>query len=418
MQYLASQSGAGYASQPDADVWGEPAAGSFALVHAGRQWRLGPIAFWIAIGILVVMAGWTIITATYFAFRDDVLTRLLARQAEMQFGYEDRVAELRAQLDRMSSRQLLDQEQFEQRLDQLLRRQATLEQRATALGNLPDPTATGSIKTPPRSEPARASVPKPTPLSDTPPPATGRDRNAEIGIEPTLTRLQASLDRIEARQAVTLASLEEGYDNKFKRIRGVLTELGVDAGKLAPGTDTQAVGGPFVAARLRPDAANFDRQINRVSAARNQVERLTRTLGNIPVRKPLVGSLDFASTFGVRMDPFVRAPAMHTGLDMQAQTGDSVRATANGTVTAAGWQGGYGKMVEIDHGHGLITRYGHLSSIEVNVGQSVKYGHIVGKVGSTGRSTGPHLHYETRVDGDAVDPQKFLRAGTKLSSIQ
>src|SRR4051794_30288302 len=87
------------------DLWAEPAAGSYALVHAGRQFRLGPIAFWVVIGILVVMAGWTIMTATYFAFRDDVLTRLLARQAEMQFGYEDRVAELRAQLDRMSSRQ-------------------------------------------------------------------------------------------------------------------------------------------------------------------------------------------------------------------------------------------------------------------------------------------------------------------------
>jgi murein DD-endopeptidase MepM/ murein hydrolase activator NlpD len=103
---------------------------------------------------------------------------------------------------------------------------------------------------------------------------------------------------------------------------------------------------------------------------------------------------------------------------MQAQTGDPVRATANGTVTVAGWQGGYGKMVEIDHGNGLITRYGHLSSIEVNVGQSVKNGHTVGKVGSTGRSTGPHLHYETRVDGDAIDPQKFLRAGAKITAIQ
>src|SRR5260370_27206783 len=123
----------------DTDHWDEPAAGSYALVHAGRQWQLGPIAFWIVIGILVVMAGWTIITATYFAFRDDVLTRLLARQAEMQFGYEDRVADLRAQLDRLSSRQLLDQEKVEQKLDTLLSKQTTLEQRTTTmLGALPD----------------------------------------------------------------------------------------------------------------------------------------------------------------------------------------------------------------------------------------------------------------------------------------
>src|SRR6266700_920840 len=124
MQYSDFQTAAGDAYPQNIDLWAEPSAGSYALVHAGRQFRLGPIAFWLVIGILVVMAGWTIMTATYFAFRDDVLTRLLARQAEMQFGYEDRVAELRAQLDRMSSRQLLDQELFEQKLDKLVRRQA------------------------------------------------------------------------------------------------------------------------------------------------------------------------------------------------------------------------------------------------------------------------------------------------------
>src|SRR5215468_4440131 len=92
----------------------------YTLAHAGRQLRLGPIAFWIVVGTLVIMAVWSITTATYFAFREDVLTRLIARQAEMQFGYEDRIAELRAQVDRVSSRQLLDQEQYEQKLDQIM----------------------------------------------------------------------------------------------------------------------------------------------------------------------------------------------------------------------------------------------------------------------------------------------------------
>ena len=99
----------------------------YTFAHAGRQIRLGPIAFWVVVGTLVIMGIWTITTATYFAFRDDVLTRLIARQANMQFGYEDRIAELRVQIDRISSRQLLDQEQYEQKLEQVLRRQATLE---------------------------------------------------------------------------------------------------------------------------------------------------------------------------------------------------------------------------------------------------------------------------------------------------
>ena len=119
----------------------------------------------------------------------------------------------------------------------------------------------------------------------------------------------------------------------------------------------------------------------------------------------------------MRIDPFLRAPAMHTGLDMRGDIGDPVRATAKGTATIAGWQGGYGKMVEIDHGNGLSTRYGHLSSIDVEVGKVVRKGQIVGRLGSTGRSTGPHVHYETRVDGEAVDPLKFLRAGERLGSL-
>jgi murein DD-endopeptidase MepM/ murein hydrolase activator NlpD len=134
----------------------------------------------------------------------------------------------------------------------------------------------------------------------------------------------------------------------------------------------------------------------------------------VPVRKPLIGEMDTSSGFGVRMDPFLNAPAMHTGLDFRGSHGSPIRATAAGKVTHAGWNGGYGKLVEIDHGNGFATRYGHLSEIDVTVGQSVRIGQTVGRLGSTGRSTGPHLHYETRIDGDAVDPQKFLRAGVRL----
>jgi murein DD-endopeptidase MepM/ murein hydrolase activator NlpD len=137
----------------------------------------------------------------------------------------------------------------------------------------------------------------------------------------------------------------------------------------------------------------------------------------VPVRKPLVGELSISSGFGVRQDPFLGRPAMHTGLDLRGDTGEKVYATAAGKVTTAGWDGGYGKMVEIDHGHGLSTRFGHLSEIDVKTGQKVHLGQVIGRVGSTGRSTGPHLHYETRLNGDPVDPQKFLRAGTRLGRI-
>src|SRR5262249_43086189 len=127
-----------------------------------HQVRFGPVAFWVVVGTLVIMAVWTICTATYFGFRDDVLTRLIARQADMQFAYEDRIAELRSQVDRISSRQLLDQEQYEQKLDQILRRQTALESRASALSGLGE--TTGSIRV--RSGEPRTMPAKPTPIGD------------------------------------------------------------------------------------------------------------------------------------------------------------------------------------------------------------------------------------------------------------
>ena len=134
----------------------------------------------------------------------------------------------------------------------------------------------------------------------------------------------------------------------------------------------------------------------------------------MPLRKPVTGEIDLSSTFGPRIDPFLHIPAMHTGLDFRGDAGDPIHATAAGKVVNAGWSGGYGKMVEIDHGNGLSTRYGHLSQIDVKVGDDIRVGQVVGRMGSTGRSTGPHLHYETRIDGEAVDPQKFLHAGARL----
>jgi murein DD-endopeptidase MepM/ murein hydrolase activator NlpD len=122
------------------------------------------------------------------------------------------------------------------------------------------------------------------------------------------------------------------------------------------------------------------------------------------------------SGFGGRVDPFNGRLAIHTGVDFRGDYGATVRATAAGKVTIAGPMGGYGKMVEIDHGNGLSTRYAHLSAIAVQEGQTIESGAVIGAIGSTGRSTSPHLHYETRIDGEPIDPLRFLRAGEKLAA--
>ncbi len=385
------------------------------------------------------MGGWSAATATYFAFRDDVLTRLLARQAQMQYAYEDRIAELRARIDRTTSRQLLDQEQFDKKLDQVVRRQSALEARASALSSLPDVAVTGSIKPAARS-PLTSDTPalKPSPINDTvifvaPPdrearlesrgPATQlalaeRSQAKQTGaVDDIVTRLQRSLDQVELTQLATLNAIEESYEGRARRMRGIFTDLGLNMARMeAAAPMPRSVGGPFVPVKLPPNASQFERQLQRVHISRAQVERLNRTLSLVPYRKPVTGSVEFTSGFGVRSDPFLGRPAMHTGLDFRAATGDPVRVTANGKVVSAGWAGGYGRMVEVDHGNGLSTRYGHLSAIQVKVGETVRIGQVVGLAGSTGRSTGPHLHYETRIGGDPVDPQKFLRAGVRLGA--
>jgi murein DD-endopeptidase MepM/ murein hydrolase activator NlpD len=411
----------------------------YTLVHAGKQVRFGPVVFWIVVGTVTVLGMWSAATATYFAFRDDVLTRLLARQAEMQYAYEDRIAELRAKVDRTTSRQLLDQEQFDQKLDQIMRRQSTLESRATALGGIPDAQVTGSMRSSSRgtnpADTAASGTPKPSPISDTAVFVAPADREARLesrappavkppasqfakiqGVDNALVRLQASLDQVEGRQMAALNSVEDGIESRVRRMRGVITDLGLDMAQLEAATPRAGMGGPYVPVKLPADAGAFDRQLYRINITRSQMERLNRTLALVPYRKPVIGEVEFTSGFGIRTDPFLGRPAMHTGLDFRAAMGDPVRATANGKVASAGWAGGYGRMVEIDHGNGLSTRYGHLSDISVKVGDQIKIGQVIGAVGSTGRSTGPHLHYETRIDGEAVDPQKFLRAGVRLSS--
>ena len=138
---------------------------------------------------------------------------------------------------------------------------------------------------------------------------------------------------------------------------------------------------------------------------------------SIPSVQP-VDTMRFTSTFGIRSDPFRRVAAMHAGIDIAQPVGTPVYATADGMIDRAERAGGYGNMVEIDHGKGIQTRYGHLSKILVAAGTRVHRGQLIALVGSTGRSTGPHLHYEVRLDGHAVNPMPFLQSADYTVAAQ
>nr|WP_255769669.1 M23 family metallopeptidase [Maritalea mediterranea] len=151
--------------------------------------------------------------------------------------------------------------------------------------------------------------------------------------------------------------------------------------------------------------------------ALSRYEQAKQHIQAVPIFRPLPVSYGLSSRFGNRRDPFTGRSAFHSGLDFRAPTGAKVTAMGVGKVTFAGRKGGYGNAVEITHLNGLVTRYAHLSKIKVKRGQKVDRTTIIGLVGSTGRSTGPHLHLEVRKNDKPTDPARYINVGNKLKSL-
>jgi murein DD-endopeptidase MepM/ murein hydrolase activator NlpD len=239
-----------------------------------------------------------------------------------------------------------------------------------------------------------------------------------------LQDVEYSLARVEADQFTRLDVLTRHLAADARRLRDIIAETGLDADMLdafdpleeASGTYAETgIGGPYMPISLDPEAGGFEAMVHVLQETVLERERLSRTAHALPLARPAASRFGVSSGFGMRRDPFTRRPALHGGLDFRTPTGTSIRAAGPGRVTIASYRGGYGNLVEIDHGNDVTTRYAHLSSIAVEKGQFVGAGEHIGRAGSTGRSTGPHLHYETRIGDKPVDPQRFLRAGRQLS---
>ena len=392
-----------------------------------------------------LMSVWSLGATGFILFRDDFVAGIVSREASIQYGYEGRIATLKAELAKLQSRQLIDQQAFAEKVDTLVRRQVSLESRQAILQSLADmATAVGIRPTTPQTLDEPATTPAtPQPLPDTdsgalpvkpgkqaqirllPPlladttgalalaePAARRRSGADVSGK--LDAVAGSLDAVETRQAETLAEIGTHAKERVGHIRDALEDIGLDADKLATrDARPPAEGGPFIPLELPQNATPFETLAFNVQEALATADGLDRLLTNVPLKRPFPKA-QITSTFGARTDPFLGTMAMHAGIDFSEESGAPVRATASGVVDEAGWAGGYGNMVEIAHGNGLATRYGHMSEILVSPGEKVVIGQIIGRVGSTGRSTGPHLHYETRINGQAVDPMRFLRAGREI----
>jgi murein DD-endopeptidase MepM/ murein hydrolase activator NlpD len=221
----------------------------------------------------------------------------------------------------------------------------------------------------------------------------------------------AALARMLPRAGQPVAALIGAAPAGTPRAEAVLRRLGLNPERFLSGQlpaalnngalniGTLNIGGPFIAAN---DPLVRDLQASAVRQA-----AISATFARIPAFLP-VNRFDPSSDFGYRSDPFHGGGAFHAGIDMTGKTGDAIHAAADGVVVRAGWWAGYGKVVVVDHGNGLETRYGHMSRFHVKEGDVIRQGQIVGGMGSTGRSTGTHLHFEIRLDGRPLDPQPFL----------
>jgi murein DD-endopeptidase MepM/ murein hydrolase activator NlpD len=375
-----------------------------------RPWLVG-----VASTIAVCFCLGYMMATSYLVFRDDLIGASIARQARMQHAYEDRISALRSQVDRIVSRQLLDQQLMEQKLAALMDRQNALLDRAgriaplleraagaTENGALPVPTAR------PGSE-QRASM--------------GIDLMSTGGVAPagtgyaeadradrTFQDISLSLRAIEAEQVARLQTLVDDANSTSEQMLAALRSADIEIDI----SGVEASGGPFIPAPGIDGA--FEATVAELDEALARLDLIRDSVSAVPLHNPAPGH-SVSSTFGYRTDPLLGTRAFHSGIDFRGPTGSAVKASGDGVVTFAGANGGYGKMVELRHADGWTTRYAHLSAILVSQGERVSLGDRIGEIGSTGRSTGPHLHYEIRRSDKAHDPSPFLKAGKAIARL-
>ncbi len=220
---------------------------------------------------------------------------------------------------------------------------------------------------------------------------------------------------VEQRQVDLATRAQRAVEARYHATTATLAAYGIPAQRIV--TDKVAMGGPYEPVDAASMKALPDPTFRALFASWKRLDQLQQGIVAIPSQRP-VDLIDFTSGFGVRNDPFRGGAAMHSGVDIRGPYGTPIYATADGVVGRAGPASGYGNLVELDHGRGIQTRYGHLSAILVQQGQRIRRGELIARMGSTGRSTGNHLHYEVRLDGTAVNPMPFLQGANYLTAMQ
>ena len=385
--------------------------------------------------------GWVGFTSVNVVFQDQIIAAKDRKFIRMQSAYEQRIAEMQTSYDELATAMVRAESDF-------LAVTSNLESKHGLLADLLNHNrevrsqlddmrkSVAALVSDERKKDARE-----TRILLRPAPAEGAFRESRVPVaapypaeggaftdlsqaasdlrhEEKVALMDVRLEQLDNVQQQLINRIEEDTDLEIKEIETIIRLTGFEPDQLATRMDIEAVahGGPFINYAdtvLGEDgkaSEGFDRQLFRVATNLDRISVLNQTLRLLPLARPIYG-VDITSNFGARVDPFNRKLAFHSGIDFGGPYGTKVHAPMEGKVTYAGWRGAYGRFVEIDHGNGIKTRYAHLASIVVKAGDRVEFRETIGKLGSSGRSTGPHLHYEVWVDGKVQNPAKFLKAG-------
>ncbi len=398
--------------------------------------------------LLGLLGAWGAGMTLILLFGDRMSEKLIVQNSEMQDTYEQRLQAYRAEIARLTleiEQSRFDQTSVEGRVVEMGRRQRQIEARLQTLKRLSD--LVGSAQSVPTLTPA-PGAPQPGRISDdgSEPALIWRDagpwshgsgpylHNVQMGappqvelapgdqasaeIEAFLARMDRALISADQTQMQVLTALGRSFDARIERTRGAMGMIGLTPDAVVQWRGKQDATLPNIVLPLSEEKTPFGLQVGRVRQNFAILYGFKPLVETLPVTRPTSADVRYSSGFGYRIHPLLGTRRLHGGIDMAAPVGSLIRAAGSGTVVSAGWGGGYGNLVQIDHGNGLVTRYAHLSQIDVTPRQPVGRSEIIGRMGSTGASTGSHLHFETRINGNPVNPACFILAGDRIMGSQ
>lgn len=427
--------------------------------------ELGPWTQLAMTMLSLIFLGWVAYSSVNVVFKDQIISAKDARYRSMQQTYEGRISKMQLAYDELNGLLTLAEERFRLTTDdleekqkqltsllaqreaidharqQLLGRVQTLAGHENMLPDLPaklireieaaESTEEDAVTAGAGEHVGGALLDSPRAGEHTLPALADVDdpleRHAQFNhTAQQFLELRDRLTTLSERNLSLMEDLSQTTVGEIAELERILKVAGLDAENIAPPQKTAEAapirtaslgeGGPLLglfgtqSSDVSAEDPVFDQVYGTLTARLDRVSTLQNVLDAMPIALP-GNSERMTSRFGPRRDPFTKRWAFHSGLDFAGTYGDPIFATAPGVVIRAERRGPYGNMVEIDHGAGFRTRFGHMSAIKVAVGDQVAFRQLIGLVGSTGRSTGPHLHYEVWYEGKVRDPKNFLRAG-------